>query len=561
MSKSGAPAAAPPASAAVRRQARTADRPAGPLTGARELLRLAQHRDRMLLPVWIYVLAIIALSGSYIVNKIYKTPADRASLASTVRHDAALAFIYGQLHGDSVGALAAWRYLVYAALTAGLMSIFLVIRHTRADEEAGRLELLGSTVVGRHAALAAGLLLALLANVVALVLTFAIFVLFGLPTAGALAYGLGQLSCGLVFAVIAAVAAQVSGTGRGARAMAITLLGVVFLLRGVGDSGTSHGLTWLTGLSPIGWAEELRPFGGERWWVLVVPLAVTAAGTALAFVLAGRRDAGAGLVQPRPGSATAGRLLGGPVGLVWRLERGSLAGWSAGFAVAGLAIGVVGNGIGKLLGSGGGAVDKALLRIGGQSALTNAYLAACMALLGLVAAAYATGVVLRLRTAETDGLGEPILTAPVSRYRWSGSTLLMTVAGTAVVLVAGGIGMGLGFGIATSGVGTWVSRLVAAGLVQLPAAMCLAGFACLVVGMLPRWSIGLGWAAFGICGLIGLFGPAVQLSQKVLDIFPFTHTPKLPGGVFSATPVTWLCAAALAMTAVGVAGLRRRDIG
>jgi polyether ionophore transport system permease protein len=397
--------------------------------------------------------------------------------------------------------------------------------------------------------------------VVALVLTFAIFAVFGLPAAGALAYGLSEAGCGLVFAAVAAVAAQVSGTARGARGIAITLLGVVFLLRGVGDSGASHGLTWLTWLSPIGWAEEVRPFVGDRWWVLALPLAAMAAVTAAAFALAGRRDAGAGLVQPRPGSATAGRLLGGPFGLVWRLERATLAGWSAGFLVGGLAIGVVGNGIGKLLGAGGGTIEKGLDRIAGQSSLTNAYLAACMALLGLVAAAYATGVVLRLRSAETDGLGEPVLASPVSRYRWSGSTLLMTVAGTAVVLVVGGIGMGLGFGLATSGVGTWVSRLIGAGLVQLPAALCLAGFACLVFGLLPEWSIGLGWAAVGICGLIGLFGPAVQLSQKVLDVFPFTHTPKLPGGEFSATPVIWLCAAALAMTAVGVAGLRRRDIG
>lgn len=560
MSRAGAQAATRPASRA-RRGPRAGDRPAGPMTGARELLRLAQRRDRMLLPIWIYVLAIIALSGSYAVRMVYKTPADRASLAATVRHDAALLFIYGQLHGNSVGALSTWRYLVYSALAAGLMSIFLVIRHTRADEEAGRLELIGSTVVGRHAALTAALLLALLANVVALVLTFAIYALFGLPVAGALAYALSQASCGLVFAAIAAVAAQVSGTSRGARGMAITLLGVAFLLRGVGDSGASHGLTWLTWLSPVGWAEEVRAFAGDRWWVLAVPLAATVAGTTVAFALAGRRDAGAGLVQPRPGSATAGRLLGGPVGLAWRLERATLAGWSAGFLVAGLTIGVVGNGIGKLIGSNGGAVDQALLRIGGQSALTNAYLAACMALLGLVAAAYATGVVLRLRIAETDGLGEPILAASVSRYRWSGSTLLMTVAGTAVVLVAGGIGMGLGYGLATSGVGTWVSRLTGAGLVQLPAALCLAGLACLALGLLPRWSIGIGWAGVGICGLIGLFGPAVQLSQKVLNIFPFTHTPRLPGGEFSATPVIWLCAAALAMTAVGVAGLRRRDIG
>ncbi len=540
---------------------RPGHRPVGPLTGTRELLRLAQRRDKMLLPIWIYVLAIIAVSGSYLVNKIYKTPADRASLAVTVRHDAALAFIYGQLHGDSVGALASWRYLVYSALVAGLMSIFLVVRHTRADEEAGRLELVGSTVVGRHAALTAALLLALLANVVGLVLTFAIFVLFGLPTAGALAYGLAVLGCGVAFAGVAAVAAQVSGTARGARAIAITVLGVVFLLRGVGDSGATHGLTWLTWVSPIGWTEEVRPFAGDRWWVLAVAAAATVAGTAAAFVLAGRRDAGAGLVAARPGLGSAGRLLSGPAGLAWRLERGSLVGWSAGFLVAGLAIGVVGDGIGELLGSGGGSFEKVIDRVAGQTALTNAYLSACMVLLGLVAAAYATGAVLRLQTAETDGLGEPVLASPVSRYRWCGSQLLVTTVGTVVILVVGGIGMGLGFGLASSGVGTWTGRLVAAGLVQVPAALCVAGVAVAAIGLLPRWSAGVGWGAFAVCVLIALIGPAIRLTQDVLDISPFTHVPKLPGGVVSATPLVWLAVVALAMASVGIWGLRRRDIG
>ena len=536
-------------------------RSAGSLAGVGELFRLAVRRDRRLLPIWIYVLVIIAVSGGYAVRLVYKTPASRASLASTVHHDAALLFIYGQLHGDSFGAVLTWRYLAYAALAAGLMSIFLVIRHTRADEEAGRLELIGSTVVGRPAALTAALLLPLVANVVALGLTTVILRLYGLPTAGALAFGLGEAGCGVAFAALAAIAAQVSGTARGARGIAITVLAVAFLLRGVGDSGGSHGLTWFTWLSPIGWAELMRPFTGDRWWVLAVPAAITAAGTVAAFALAGHRDAGAGLVPSRPGPGTAGRLLTGPVGLAWRLERGSLAGWSGGFLVTGLAIGAVGNGIGQLLGSGGGGVEKVLDRIAGQTALTDAYLAACMSLLGLVAAAYATGAVLRLRTAETDGLGEPVLAAPVSRYRWTGSQLLVAVAGTAVNLVAGGIGMGLGFGLASSGSGSWVARLIEAAMVQVPAALCLAGVACLLIGLLPEWSVGLGWAAVAVCALIALIGPAVRLAQGALDISPFTHVPKLPGGTVSATPIIWLCVAALTMAGVGVAGLRRRDIG
>jgi len=536
-------------------------RQASALTGVGELVRLGVRRDRLLLPIWIYVLVIIAVTGGYAVKFVYKTQASRAALASTVHHDAALLFIYGQLHGDSYGAVLSWRYLAYAALAFGLMSIFLVIRHTRADEEAGRLELIGSTVVGRHAPLTAALLIAVLGSVVALVLNIGVFLLYGLPAVGALAYALAEAGCGVAFAALAAIAAQVSGTARGARGVAIAAMGVAFLLRAVGDSGASHGLTWLTWLSPMGWAELLRPFAGDRWWVLAVPAAATVAATATAFALAGRRDAGAGLVPARPGPGAAGRLLGGPVGLAWRLERGTLAGWSAGFLVAGLAIGVVANGIGRLLGSNGGAVERALDRIAGQTALTDAYLGTCLSLLGVAAAAYAAGAVLRLRTAETDGLGEPVLASPVSRYRWSGSQLLMTAVGTAVILVVGGIGMGLGLGLASSGVGTWVARLIEAALVQVPAALCLAGVACLLIGLLPRWSMGLGWGAVAACALISLFGPAVRLTQGVLDISPFTHVPRLPGGAFSATPVLWLCAAALVLAAGGVAGLRRRDIG
>jgi ABC-2 type transport system permease protein len=496
----------------------------GPLTGAGELARLAVRRDRIMLLAWIYALTAIAASGGYALKAVYKTASSRATLAASIHGDPALLFLYGQLHGSSLGAIASWRYLAYAAIGAALMSTFLVVRHTRADEETGRLELVGSTAVGRHAALVVAMLVASVANLVLFVLTAAVLAVSGLPATGAIAFGLAEVSCGLVFAAIAAVAAQVSGTARGARGIAIAVLGACFLLRGVGDSGGSHELTWVTWLSPVGWAELVRPFAAERWWVLALPAATVLAAIGLAIALGARRDQGAGLMQPRSGPATAGRLLSGPAGLSWRLQRAWMAGWTAGFLAGGLAIGVVTTSIGKLIGS-SAAVGTAISKIGGQAGLTDAYLAACMGLLGLVAAAFAVSVVLRLRSDEEAQRVEPLLASPVSRLRWAGSHLMIAAAGTAVVLVAGGVGVGLAFGVATSDLSTQLPRLIGAALAELPAAAAVAGVGAAAVGLLPRWSGPIGWTALALCGFVGVFGPALNLSQAVLDISPFTHTP------------------------------------
>ena len=532
----------------------------GSLAGAQVLTRLALRRDRIMLPVWIYALTAIAASGGYGVKAIYKTAQSRASLAASVHSTPALGFLYGQLHGDSLGAIIAWRYLAYAALGAALLSIFLVVRHTRADEEAGRLELVGSTVVGRHTALAVAIAVACAANLILGALSAVVLTVSGLPASGAIAFGLAEAGCGFAFAGVAAVAAQVSGTARGARGLAIAVVGLSFLLRGVGDSGGSHGLTWLTWLSPIGWAELVRPFAAERWWVLALPVMALVAGLVAAFALAARRDQGAGLMQPGPGPATAGRLLSGPAGLSWRLQRGSVAGWTAGFLAGGLAIGVVTTSVGKLVGT-SAAVTKAIDKIGGQAALTNAYLAACMSLIGLVAAAYAVSAVARLRSDEVAGRAEALLAAPVSRPRWGGSHLVIMTVGTVVVLVAGGLGVGLAFGIAGSDVSTQVPRLVGAALAQLPAALAVAAVGAAFVGLVPKWSAPAGWAALAVCGFIGVFGPALSLPQAVLDVSPFTHVPKLPGGAFSIVPLAWLSGVALVLAAAGLLGLRRRDIG
>ena len=540
---------------------------AGPgLAGTGELTRLAVRRDRIGLAATAYVITAGVAGTAYTFKKLYPTAAGRAALAATGGGNPALRFLYGRVNGSSLGSLTTWRYGIWAGIFAALLAIFVVIRHTRSDEEAGRLELVGSTVVGRQAALVAGLATAASGVIAVSVLLSIALPLVGLPAGGSVLLASGIGCCGLAFTGITAVAAQLTSSARTARGIALGVLGVAFVLRGVGDSAPQTGAagpSWLSWASPLAWIQFARPFAAERWWVLGLPLAVAAAGTGLAFALAARRDQGAGLLPDRPGRATASAFLSGPFGLTWRLQRGALLGWATGYAFTFAACGAAAKGIGQLFGT-STALEREFTRLGGlgaQAAITNAYLAALMLLAGLVAAAYAISVVLGLRTEETRQTAEPVLATATGRIRWALSHIAVAVAGAALLLAVAGVTTGLGYGLRAGSAGPEVARMTGAALAQLPSVLVLAAIAVLVFGLLPRASVPAAWTALGLVVVINLFGQVLQLSHWVLDISPFTHAPRLPGGTVPAAPLVWLCALALAAAVAGLAALRRRDIG
>ncbi len=530
------------------------------LAGTGELARLAFRRDRIGLPAGVYVITALVAGTAYTFRKLYPTAAGRAALAATGGSNPALRFLYGRIDGSSLGSLTTWRYGVWAGLFAALMAIFVVIRHTRTDEEAGRLELVGSAAVGRQAALAAGLLAGAAASIAVAALLCLALPFVHLPAAGSAALGLSIGCCGLAFTGIAGVAAQLTSSARAARGIALGVLGVAFVLRGVGDSAGPAGPSWLSWASPLAWIQLSRPFAGERWWVLAFPLAVFAAGVALAFAFAARRDLDAGLLPDRPGRPAASPLLRGPFGLAWRLQRGALLGWAVGYAFTFAACGAAAKGIGQLLGT-SSALEREIARLGGQSVITNAYLSAIMGLAGLVAAAYAVSVILRLRTEETGDRAEPVLATATGRVRWALSHVAVAVLGAALLLAVAGVAAGLGYGLRAGSAGSQVARMLGAAMGQLPSALALAAVAVLVFGVLPRASVPGAWGAVALVVLLDLFGQVLQLSHWVLDISPFTHAPRLPGGTVQAAPLLWLGLAALAFSAAGLAGLRRRDIG
>ncbi|MFI9237526.1 ABC transporter permease [Streptomyces sp. NPDC053079] len=529
------------------------------LAGTGTLLRLALRRDRVLLPVWVLALVLTVVATANTFATLYDTAADRAGVARSTNASGSLRALYGPAFGDSPGGLVAWRMVAFGGVLAAIMSLVVVVRHTREEEETGRQELLSSCVVGRRAPLTSALLTAVCAHAVAALLITAGLAGAGLPTGGALALGLAVGGTGVCFAGVAAVVAQLTESARSARGITGAVVGFAFVLRAAGDAAAADASSPLVWISPIGWGEQVRAFAGDRWWVLLLPYAAAALTAAAAYGLAGRRDIGAGLLATRPGAAAAPRHLGGALGLAWRLQRGALLGWGLGFAVAGGVLGAVTDGASDLVGGNEG-TREIIERMGGHQGITEAFLSSMTGMLGMVAALYAVSCVLRLRAEETAGRAEPVLAGAVGRLRWAAGHLAFAFLGTAVVLCVGGLAMGLGYGLASGDVGGRLPQVLGAALAQVPAAWVLASVAVLILGVRPQASVAA-WAAAGLCLAIGWLGPALKLPRAAMDLSPFGHLPRLPGAELSAAPFLWLLAVTAVLTTVGLAALRRRDMG
>jgi len=523
------------------------------LTGTRALARLALRLDRVRLTVWVLLLAVMPMATAANYFKLYPTEADLRAVSGLLTNPSLVA-LSGPLFDLSIGGLTVWKVGLSEFILAALMSLLTVVRHTRTEEETGRLELLRATVIGRHAPLTAALLVAALANLAIAVLAALGLMATGLPAAGSVAFGLAIALVGTLFAAVAATAAQLTQGARAATGIASAVLGGTYLLRAVGDTGP----TWLSWLSPTGWALHMRPYGGERWWVAALFVVATAVFAATGYALAARRDVGAGLLAERPGPVTAAPSLRSPLALAWRLHRGLLLGWTVALALTGAVMGGAAAGIGDLE-SPNQQLTDILSRMGGPNGLTDAFLGAIFGITGMVAGAYTVQATLRLRQEESSGRVEALLATRVGRLRWAASHLAFALLGTALLLAVSGLAGGLAYGAQVHDVGGQVGRLFGAALVQLPAAWVLAGLGTALIGLAPRLS-SLTWAALIFSVLLVELGALFGLSQWIVDLTPFAHVPKLPGSAFTLTPVLWLTVTAVALGAAGLAGLRRRDI-
>jgi ABC-2 type transport system permease protein len=382
--------------------------------------------------------------------------------------------------------------------------------------------------------------------------TFALVAL-GLPVTGSVVFGLSFALFGLLLAACTLAAAQVSENARVVYGIGGVVLGTSFVLRAIGDIGDGT-ISWL---SPIGWAQKTRPFAGERWWPFLVVVGATGLLAWLALILSRRRDLGAGLVAPRAGRARARASLGSPLGLAVRLQRGSLIGWSAGLAVLAVAYGSITESINDFVEDNETLTD--IIAAQGQGTLVEQYLAMSFRILALVAGAFAIHSALRIRSEETSTHAEQVLATPVSRTRWATSHLTIAFGGTLVVLFLIGATFGVADAAVTSDTGA-IWRSILGSLVFAPAVWVLVGLSAAIVGLAPRSTM-LPWLALAGCFVIGMFGQLLDLPPSIQDLSPFQHVPQYPATDLRVLPLMALTALAAGLTALGLAGLRHRDIG
>ena len=524
------------------------------------LLRLNLRRDWLLPVLFTVFLGIVPGSLTDAIRAAYPTDAGRAEYAALSQANPAFTVVYGPLFDSSLGAMGVWR-AGFVPFVLGLAAALLAVRWTRSEEAEGRTEVLRALPVGRAAPAAAALVGTTLMNCAVGVLVFAGFAARQLPLAGSLAAGLGYALTGISAAGTAVLVAQVL-SGRGVTLGVVVALGLAsYALRGIGEvSATTGGASgWLSWTNPLGWLTEVRPFAGDRWWVLLLPALLTV-GAGMAALRLSDRDLGAGVLSlPEP--TRDARPVPSVHALAWRLQRGRLFAWLAVYLLIGLGLGGVAGTIETIAGSNQAVLD-ALARVGITGTPAQTYLYLMVGLCADAAAVYAVTSLLTLRREELDGHAEPLLATPLTRTRWLLSHLpyavLAPVLLQAVLIAAVVAGGGP---IAAKELGFMTS----AALTLLPPVWVFAGIALLLVAALPHHATWLTWTYVVVAFATRLLSQAFGLDARIRYLSPFEFSGRAEASELARSDLPWANMIGLAVLAAVLAlaaatALRRRPI-
>jgi len=523
---------------------------------ARALARRAFRDGRTRTIAFAYVFALYAYIQPVGFRHSYPTLTGRLAFAHSFADNDALRLFYGYpFNAVTVSGYSAWRVGGTLAIAAAIFGVLAAVRTMRTEEDAGRTELVLAGPIGRQAALLSAMAAIGGAIVILWIAEFAGFVAGGLPAGGSAYLALATTSVVPVFVGVGALASQLAPTRRMALELGSASVALFLALRVIAD--TSAGSTWLRWATPLGWAEELRPFTGPRPLVLLLPIAASALALALAGRIALGRDVGTGVLPARDSAQPRLGLLSSPSAQALRSERASVIFWGVGIGAFALILGMVSASISSAGIS--ASIRKEIARLGTGSIATPAgYMSFVFVFFVLAVSLFACAQVGAAREEEAAERLETLLSLPVSRSRWLGGRLaLATLAAVALSALAGVLAWA---GAASQGVGIGLPQMLEAGANCLPVSLLFLGLAALAYATIPRASAGIAYGLVTLAFLWQLVGSLLGVPKWLVEVTPFAHVGLVPTQAFRGDAAAIMVAIGLLAATAALAAFRRRDL-
>jgi len=519
------------------------------------LTRFILRRDRIRIPIWLISLLLITIVVAISFTDLYPTKEERDFIAETMRNPAMIAMIgkgYG-LNNYTHGAMMAHQMLLITAVVVALMSIFFVARHTRADEESGRIEMIRSLPVGRLSNINSTIIVACCMNILlALVIGMSLIALGieSMDLNGSLLYGAALGGTGIFFSAVAGVFAQFSESSRGTIGLSVIVLGVAYLIRAIGDVGNQT----LSLFSPLGWILSTEVYVNNYWWPISLTVGSTLFIIALAHFLNSKRDLETGFFPAKPGNKYASSFLKSPLGLAIRLQRSGIIAWGIGIFVIGASYGSV---IGDLESFFKSMDIMENLLIPGFT-LTEQFLTMSMPIMAMLCTIPAIQAMLKLIGEERVNLTEHILSRAVSRVRLMSGYVLISITVSFLMLSLAAIGF-WSVGIMVMDESISFFTFYNASLVYLPATLFMVSIAVLIIGLAPKITNFI-WFYVMFSFSIVFLKDLLQLPDWLSKLSPYDYIPQLPIEDMDFGKLSIMFCVTIFITIIGYIGYKTRDI-
>ncbi|WP_010098390.1 ABC transporter permease [Ornithinibacillus scapharcae] len=520
------------------------------------LTRFILRRDRLRLPIWILGIAFFTfiIPGAFL--ELYPSQQERDIMAGTMKNPAMIA-IAGPADFDhyTIGVMTAHQMLIFTAIVVGLMSILLVTRHTRADEEDGRIELIRSLPVGRLSTLNATIMVYVITYILlALIVGLGLFTLDieGMDLEGSMLYGAVLGSTGVFFTGLTALFAQVSQSSRGTIGLSISVLIIAYILRAVGDVSNEK-ISWF---SPLGLVTQTEVYSSNNWWPVLALCVASILLIVAAYYLNTIRDMGEGFLPSRPGRKHASIFLQSPIGLILRLQRTGLISWALGMFVMGVSYGSI---LGDLEAffDGSQELQKMLVTEEGYS-LIEQFLPMLMMVMAILAAIPAIMSINKLYGEEKKQRIEHVLGRAVSRTSLMRSYLVIASINGCVMLSLAAVGLWLAGSLVVTD-GLEFSLVYGAAITYFPATLVMIGLATALIGWLPKKTSVI-WIYISYSFFVLYLGKLFQFPEWVGKLSPFGFIPQVPMEEMDWLTTILLIVMAVIFSIIGMMGYSRRDI-